>query len=103
MSRPRRTPTKARAYARQVGTKLEIEAPYSSKFVTALNADIPKLAKQWKEDVPCTDANHHCCKGRWIISIGFKYHAIELLKAFYPIVEVSDTTGTHTHKWNGIM
>lgn len=91
-----------KAYARQVGTKIEIEAPYNNKFVMALNADIPKLAKQWKSNVKCTDLSHHGCNGRWIISMGFKRHVIELLEAYYPIVEVHDTNGKSIRKWRGI-
>ena len=91
-----------RAIAKVVGNKLEIEAPYNARFVSQLNHDIPQLAKQWIADVPCTDSTHHGCRGRWRISLNHKQEAIDALKAFYPIVVLTDINGTHTMKWQGV-
>jgi hypothetical protein len=102
MAKPRQRKLTTKAYIRQVGQHLEIEAPYNSNFVASLNHDIPKLAKTWVPDIKCTDPDHHGCAGRWQISINHKQDAIKLVQSFYPITIVVDGNGTNQLRWNTI-
>lgn len=77
---------------------ISIEAPYNSRFVSAIK-QIPIDNRTFDTIPACTNAAHHGCSGRWIVTRTSRHMAMSILRNFYPEVrEITQGRGVILHK-----